>query len=473
MVTVEDGLLRVRGLDQAELIVDGGALHLVAGPNRIELAGGELLVTGEVTGEITVSADSRIVTHHYHFLDPQLTGRLVGAGSLTLTSETLNQEWGHSLVVAGASPDFTGAVTVDSLLVNVRDELALGTGSIEVLPGGRLHLAPLGFPRSLVMANEVHLNGGEFRGFGGSGDASRLSGDLSVTGRSIVAEVDLLGSVYLRDGATLTTYGEFATQFLGPINVGGQVAVEYGLTPVDRDEEHPLQIYGTISSAAATSVLNLVDYGLSEILLDASYHASAGQSLQILKDGQPLALRLATPGKAISGEGTILNAVEVADGAAIAPGASLGVLHLADIATLSGGGIYDWEMNVHDGVAGEGWDLLQVDGEMTFAGTPEDPWVLRISDISAAAFESGGTWLIANAGEIAGFDPGSARIDVGPLTARYPSLASSPFSLDADAGALSLSLQVVSGDFDLNGQVDGADLLAWQRGESPNPQSVS
>jgi hypothetical protein len=44
---------------------------------------------------------------------------------------------------------------------------------------------------------------------------------------------------------------------------------------------------------------------------------------------------------------------------------------------------------------------------------------------------------------------------------------------------ISLSLAVVStgpgspGDFDNDGDVDGHDFLAWQRGGSPNPQSAS
>ena len=42
-----------------------------------------------------------------------------------------------------------------------------------------------------------------------------------------------------------------------------------------------------------------------------------------------------------------------------------------------------------------------------------------------------------------------------------------------DSGSAYLFTSGITGDFDLDGDVDGYNFLKWQRGESPNPLSQS
>ncbi|MDZ4659755.1 MAG: hypothetical protein SH868_19450 [Bythopirellula sp.] len=104
------------------------------------------------------------------------------------------------------------------------------------------------------------------------------------------------------------------------------------------------------------------------------------------------------------------------------------------------------------------YDLLDISGSATLAGDLEVSFVASFSPIAGDSFE-----ILKTVEGISG----SFVEQLPPLS---PALQWSVFY-----GTDTVTLSVVSnsqGDFDADGDVDGHDFLAWQRGESPQPLSA-
>ena len=452
-LVVNEGRLHVRGLSEANFIVNSGKLVLPTGGNDITLAGGELEFL-HLTGTIEVTAPSRIVAQpRGSSRNHGLHGTLVGTGDIAFDSNpsypgSTSSASDMIILVPGESPDFSGNVDIYSTMVTVRKELSLGTGEITIHPGGRLRLSPQqgNFEGSrLDFPNDVHLLEGEIRGFDSVFRPQQLLGNLLVSGHSSIRNMNVLGTTHLADGSRLTAYGEGVLQFLGDINIGGHAELEYGLTRIVTNaadiDVGTIQLLGTISSDAETSVLNLIDRGLDELVLNTSFHVASGQTLQILKDGQPMELVLDGANNQITGGGTMLNPVVLGDGATISPGNSPGTLFFGSSTTLGSGTIYEWEIAASSGLPGTDWDFLQVAGDLLFEATTDNPWVLEV--IGLQGFHPGLSepWLIASANSIQGFDPATVHVDISGITDAYPSFSADQFVVFADGG--NLLLQVV------------------------------
>jgi hypothetical protein len=106
------------------------------------------------------------------------------------------------------------------------------------------------------------------------------------------------------------------------------------------------------------------------------------------------------------------------------------------------------------------FDSLRIDGAAALDGT------LRLDFTGPDAPELGDSWplLTAAGGVIGAFR--SIVADWLPHDARLV--------IDYEATAVTATLaERVAGDFNGDGAVDGRDLLAWQRGDSPQPQSAA
>ncbi len=117
---------------------------------------------------------------------------------------------------------------------------------------------------------------------------------------------------------------------------------------------------------------------------------------------------------ALGGSGSV-GALTIADGGTLAPGNSPGTL-FASSATWANGGSYDWEILNLAGPAGDptGWDLLDVDGELSLTGLTSSNFTINLITLSdsttrgaLAGFDPSATytnWMIARAGTITGFN---------------------------------------------------------------------
>ena len=451
-VVIEEGRLFAAGIPQASFLVSGGELHLPSGENNIELAGGDLLITNELSGNILVTDDSRIAIEEYFGLDPVLSGEISGTGNLSFGSQFLNINEDDIIEISGESPNFTGNVEIDSVGVFIGKELSLGTGDITIMPGGRLRLSPRqgNYENSkLDLANDVFLQGAELLGSGSVFRQQQLLGDLHVSGHSLISTINVLGTTYLEDGSRLTMHDENVVKMLGNMKIGGNTTIEYGLAENLDAGINNTQLLGVISSDAENAVLNLIDRGLHEIQLDATFHVSTGQSLLVLKNGLPIELIH----NSVTGNGTLLNPIIFGDGSVISPGESPGTLTLGSTATLNSNTIYEWEINDALSAAGQsnGWDLLQVSELLTFDATELDPIVIQMVGLDNLGQE--GTienfdpnrsyqWLIATAGSMTGFDPSHFQIDTSRFVGSNPLLPDSRFSVSTADNHLFLNYQI-------------------------------
>ncbi len=101
-----------------------------------------------------------------------------------------------------------------------------------------------------------------------------------------------------------------------------------------------------------------------------------------------------------------------------------------------------------------------------------DPDVDVVGDEMVREISAGSNFLSQNESAANfGLGPSSETIDL--ITIVWPSGLVQKLVDVAPNQILNLIESVIPGDFDLSGNVDGADFLTWQRGESPNPLDAS
>jgi hypothetical protein len=123
------------------------------------------------------------------------------------------------------------------------------------------------------------------------------------------------------------------------------------------------------------------------------------------------------------------------------------------------------EIEIGGHVAGSEFDRLLVDGEAMLAG---------ILDVSLIDPAGGANVFIPSAGDTFEIVTATGGLSDSVFTSTsLPELSGGLF-FDVLYGPNAVTLMVsILGDFDLDGDVDGTDFLAWQRGESPDPLSTS
>ena len=175
----------------------------------------------------------------------------------------------------------------------------------------------------LDLSNDVHLLGGEVSGFDNVFRPQQLLGDLYVSGDSRIAAMNVVGTTHLNDGSRLTTYNESVIKFLGDINVKGHAEFQYGSTLITNNAAGvavgTVQLLGRVVADDANSVLDFVNLGLDRLVLDVTYHAESGQTLQILNNGLPSTLSISGQNSGFTGGGTLLNPVRFEHGGSIRP----------------------------------------------------------------------------------------------------------------------------------------------------------
>jgi len=124
----------------------------------------------------------------------------------------------------------------------------------------------------------------------------------------------------------------------------------------------------------------------------------------------------ATTAGTLQGNGSVASAT-ISSGGAVSPGNNaVGTLTVTNNAALNGGGSYVWEISDGNGVAGTGYDSINVGATLTVGASSASPFTIKVTG-TPANFPGTGSWTIATAAAISGFDARSFSVDTSGLSA--------------------------------------------------------
>ncbi|NBW95775.1 MAG: hypothetical protein EBR28_03350 [Planctomycetia bacterium] len=476
--TVEAGQLRL-GAGGAAGSVAGGVQLLAAGSSLVIDRADDLTIANAVSGSgglfkeggntVTLTGSSSYTGGTTLFAgtvvvgDGGTRGAIAATGPLDLSAGTV--------LAFDRSDDvrLSGAVTGDGTLAQRGlGTLALsqagGLGNVAVrVEAGVVNLDRGG--ASLVgllgAGNAVQLAGGTLELTGDSGENTKLTGvSITVEADSTLA-INRSGAagdhvttgfnvpIAIGNGSTLTfdyrgafsssslpvvrykgttTYtGTVALDGAASVGVtnssGGTAEVVFAAPVVDGGNGYDLTKVGAerLTLAAANT------YGGDTIVNEGTLALGAAGSIAdsplvavaagATFDVSARAAAYAVPGtQTIRGAGTVAGAIAVGSGATLEPGNGIGVLSVTQGVTWASGGDLNWQISDATGVAGTGWDLLDIGGSLDIAATSSAPFQINLWSLSsgsgtpasgaAAGFDATRdfTWKIATAaGGITGF----------------------------------------------------------------------
>ena len=457
---LRDGLLRLEreSIPNASIFVEGGWLDAggqFSGVNNdIVLDGGQL--EGYFGGAIHVASDSTL----YHNGDTLLRGSLSGGSDLTIRGTRSDDYVG----IFGDASQYTGDFHVPSGALRIGALAQLGAGEIYVHEGGQLIL---GSDRTgdgqTIVDRDIHINHGtvyfapptgfsEFNGSNGVITGNAYVHDVAFFGANGYGVLNgqrgpglvFAGGVVLDDGATVfgrtRSNAVFFADEVPLIEIAGHLDV--GTDNVWNLELAALSVTGTIRAGAPDASIDF--QGLPSLLRidQASIFAEAGRAISITVNGAPRDVHLSTSEAGLAGDGAIHGNFDLSDGATIAPGSSPGSLTIAGDLQLGSGAVYEWEIENQAAGAGAGWDLLNVDGILTFTATSEAPWILAINELENVLAFRGSEWLIASATTINGFDPTCVQVLTDNVSDTFQRSRTDQFSIEMRGTDLYLVLTV-------------------------------
>jgi T5SS/PEP-CTERM-associated repeat protein len=401
-----------------------------------------------------------------------------GSGSALITGA--NSKWTNSgFLVVGNSGGGTLNVEAGGAVSNtdaVVGQQVGGTGTATVtgagstwMSSGFLAVGESGVGTLNVTAGGVVSNAGT----GHLGIAAGSSGVVTVTGSgsqwNIMDNLEVgrfgAGTLNIADGGSVSVVNNTVVNADGQFNnsngsfvsntvinqVGGEILGQgqfsapggwsnSGFMAFRTGTSH---IYGTVNNLAGGRIF-------SEFFNTAYFHGD------VVHNGAQIAVGAGSTIQflgSVTGAGNYFSGGLVVMNSAFRPGNGAGAVSFARDLTLSAGNTIFMELG---GIAPGAFDQVLVGNNLTLGGT------LDVSLLSGFVPTAGATFNL---------------FDWASVSGTFAAL-----SLPALGGGLSwntsqlyttgvLSVDGVSGDFDHDGDVDGADLLVWQRGGSPTPNS--
>ncbi len=394
----------------------------------------------------------------------RINAKLSGNGSVAKTTH------GY-LTLAGVNDQFNGDITIYQGVLETKNSLALGTGTTTVLPGGRLLTSTSSDPS--LIGTTVVMAGGEWLG----GD--EVFANVHVVADSTVSHnIDLRGSVMIDNGVQLSydvfdrpLGGDFSSSSIGLIDgdlIVGQDAkifVEEGLD---------LDFKGTIQSASPVSTVDFlgpVDFGITGLTVNE------GHRLLVTANGSPITIDIARHASTVTGGGTLENDLVVFTDATVQPGNGVGRLTLNQNLQLGATTQVEFEIAGSNPVSG--YDQLNVVGDVSIFFSTLNvslldgflPNYFDEFDIITAGSRSGRFYFIDGALVNAdmtlvpiydhGGSPGLTLVAALPGDANLDGTVNGLDLLTWQAN-LFTGYEWDQGDFNLDGRVDGQDLLIWQ-----------
>jgi autotransporter-associated beta strand protein len=318
----------------------GSTLALGSSANTIVNSGGVLDLNGQAIASELVTLNGTGISSGGALINSSGTGASLG-GAITLGSAssiggsgdmTLSGAigGGNSLTKVGtdtvtltAANGYTGATMINSGVLNIQNNTALGTvaGGVTVASGAALQLQG----GIAVGAKALSLNG---TGISNDGALRNISGSNSYGGAITLAGASRINS----DAGTLTLGGGIAgggsaLTIGGAGNVLVSSAIGGTSTTLTKDGAGTLNLTGNNNYTGAT----VVNGGTLKVN-NASGSGISGGSVTVNNGGT------------LGGTGTITVGVTVNNGGQIAPGNSVGTFNVGTL-TLASGSILDFEFN--------------------------------------------------------------------------------------------------------------------------------
>jgi autotransporter-associated beta strand protein len=317
-------------------------------------------------------------------IDHQGTGVLTLSGAISGVGRNVTLQGSGSVVLMSASNSFDGTTTVTGGTLNLGADNVLADGSDMVINGGTFNVAT-----HSDTINALTLQAGNL-----SGTGSLTVSSLSLAGGS--SDIDV--SISFSSPATDLTLDNASTDVVTirkPMNHSGATRIRQG--------RMELRGNGAIRNSPNIDIA-------AGAFLDVSNAAGGGITLE--------------SGQVLGGSGTVLGSLTVASGSQLSPGNSPGTLTTGD-EIWEGGGSLLLEMDDAAGVAGIGWDLLDIVGTLSITADLLSPFEIDLTSLlegtdtpgDASNFPGLGSWtIVQTTGGITGFSTDSFTIDTSAFT---------------------------------------------------------
>jgi autotransporter-associated beta strand protein len=452
--TVGSGTLSLmaNGITQAGAIVQAGA----AGAVTLDAGGGDLALTdanNDFSGAVTLgSAGSVAVVDRNDLSIASLTSgtdadvSLIAGGVLALSPFAINTGNGALTVASnGGSFATVGDLSGGAVSLTGRDGVTLGNnvmGTTVTLDTTNAAIAQVA--GTLVASTLTGSSGTGNVTLTNAGNSIGTLGDFSAGNFSLIDSQALAitgalfasGDITLGDSAGITVTGSVSaggsTTLIGgtsmTIGNGGTLGslngdvIDDGLLAFDHSDD--VVFAGAISGSG-----QLGQVGTGTLALDGDSSAFAGSTSvdsgtllvgSSAGNGAALGGNVGVDsGATLGGHGAIGGDIDVAGGAHLAPGNSVGTLSIGGNASFAQGSVLDFEFGAPAGdfqTAGTG-DSVAVGGNLTL-----DAAVLNVTDIGGMGpglytlFSYGGTLTYSNGGLVLGAMPGSETLQIQNLT---------------------------------------------------------
>lgn len=382
--TIRDGIVTAPSntLPQAQFILEGGELNLQGGSfaKDIVLRGGTLH-SGRFSGRVDVQADSSLLSDGA----TTITGQLTGSGDLLVRGRQDNS-FTYYFGLFGDASTYSGNITIESAALRVGAPGSAGTGTISVMQAGRFIIGSSSSSNpNTTLSNEIHLYGGTLYGYppGTSSDASPniLTGGVFVHNEAFIGALQngfksgqrlpglrFAGQLTLTDGSDVYGLSDgrstIANGDVALVDISGELRV--GANTTWHLLTSSLSISGLIRPTGPNSSINFEGIPTLLRMAGAGIQVDAGQSLSISLNGQAADVQLSGSGNTIQGSGLLQGDYTVANGAAVSPGNSPGLLTIDGDTTFAAGGHLSIELA--GTIRGMQYDALDVSGDVLIDG---------------------------------------------------------------------------------------------------------
>lgn len=414
-------------------------------------------ITGTLWSNATIANSGTVIYDRSDLY--YLVADLAGAGDLIVQ--------GTGTLFLNGNKTYTGDTFLKSGVLQSTSTGALGDGGLISFEGGALAYSFIAAPdlsaRFSQAAGQQYnlvLNGG---GMTLGAALTSAGGSLSLTGGSftlsaintidggvtinganvtVAAGASLAGSAssLTMDSGTLRL--ENTSQTIGALSGSGSSASIqfYNLTiwhtlttNTDSDSSFAGQMTGpghfVKAGNGSLTLSNTQNYGGSTTIRGGKLIVNGSIATSLLTTVED--------GGTLSGSGTV-GALNLTNGGILAPGNSPGKLTVGNT-TWAGGGTYLWEINDATGTSTTNWDILTIQGTLTFTDSEENPFLIDIRSLTSVN-ESGQLvnfdasldyiWqILSSTGSITNFDPAH----FGFITTHFDN--------DLNGGAFSVSQQ--------------------------------
>ena len=442
-IEVFDGFLKsTNGLDRTPITLYGGLFGnynshdgvTVAGPIFFE--GGDLYLQNDTyTGDLTLGQPADVTTAGN---EAEISGRLIGDASINFDGDFHSEATLH---LSGDNSGYSGPMSVTGGTLLIRESHSLGPGELTVHSGGRVRL------HQIETTTPIHLRGGEVII---DGDRDTGIWEMTAAGNSSL-QTEPNGIVHhltIQDGATLLV-GSNRRLDIEQMSINGSARLLVQRTDAETHEEG--EIFAGIVAGTDNAILDIRQSYVDRFDI-TSVEVPQLTSLSVLNDGQQTVVEISSA-KSLIGGGTLKNDVVVDSGGSIQ---STGPLSIDGDVTFRDGARF---VRTASDLAIE--SSLSISGFATVEGDAERAVTVELQSMGEQTWpfhpNVDHSWTVMRAASLEA-ELSDFAIDTDMFR---PSVDEDAFRLalgDDDSLTLSYRNENPTADFDVDGDVDAADL---------------